>query len=160
IVAVFGKNLANQTMIAQETPLPFSLDGTSVSIKDSHGAVRPSPLFFVSPYQINYQISSDIAPGPPTLSLPPPAQFLALSSVSIKQVAPGLVTADATGGGLPAAVALRAKADGSQSYEAILRLNEGQNKFVPIPIDLGPDLGAESDQVFLVLFGTGIRHRS
>ncbi|HKC86532.1 MAG TPA: hypothetical protein VKG02_11185, partial [Blastocatellia bacterium] len=110
IVAVFGKNLANQTMTARETPLPFSLDGTSVSIKDSHGAVRPSPLFFVSPYQINYQISSDTAPGPATVSVTHGAEVLALSSVSIKQVAPGLFTADATGGGLPAAVALRAKA--------------------------------------------------
>ncbi len=28
------------------------------------------------------------------------------------------------------------------------------------PIDLGPDLGASSDQVFLVLYGTGFRLRS
>ena len=28
------------------------------------------------------------------------------------------------------------------------------------PIDLGPDLGSNSDQVFLVLYGTGFRFRS
>jgi uncharacterized protein (TIGR03437 family) len=29
-----------------------------------------------------------------------------------------------------------------------------------VPIDLGPDLGPASDQVFLILFGTGWRFRS
>ncbi|HEX8998786.1 MAG TPA: hypothetical protein VGB07_02730, partial [Blastocatellia bacterium] len=28
------------------------------------------------------------------------------------------------------------------------------------PIDLGPDLGTATDQVFLVLYGTGLRFRS
>jgi uncharacterized protein (TIGR03437 family) len=35
-----------------------------------------------------------------------------------------------------------------------------QNKFVAAPIDLGPDLGNASDQVFLVAYGTGVRGRS
>src|SRR5262249_12873560 len=34
--------------------------------------------------------------------------------------------------------------------------DEAQKQFVPVPIDLGP----ESDQVFLVGFGTGFRNRS
>jgi len=37
----------------------------------------------------------------------------------------------------------------------VARFDNGQNKFVPLPIDLGP----ESDQVFLVLFGSGVRFR-
>ncbi len=156
IVAVFGRNLANQTMVAQEMPLPYSLDGVAVSITDSRGAIRPSPIFFVSPNQINYQINPDTAPGPATVAVTRGAETLALSSVMIKPVAPGLFTADASGEGLPAAVALRIKADGKQSYEPILRFDSEQNKYIPIPIDLG----AESDQVFLALFGTGIRHRS
>src|SRR5262245_53750101 len=160
IVAIFGSNLSKQSMFARETPLPSSLDETTVSITDSRGAIRLSPLFFVSPYQINYQIRSDTAPGPATVSVNRGAEVLALGSVMIKKVAPGLFTADASGGGLPAAVALRIKADGSQSYEPILRFDAEQNRYVPIGIDLGPDLGAESDQVFLVVFGTGIRHRS
>src|SRR5207244_4198694 len=32
----------------------------------------------------------------------------------------------------------------------------GQNRFVPVPIDLG----AEGEQVYLTLYGTGIRNRS
>jgi uncharacterized protein (TIGR03437 family) len=48
------------------------------------------------------------------------------------------------------------KADGSQSYEPIAQFDAAQNRFVASPLDLGPG----TDQVYLVLFGTGIRHRS
>jgi hypothetical protein len=36
----------------------------------------------------------------------------------------------------------------------------GDGGYVALPIDLGPDLGSASDQVFLILFGTGFRNRS
>lgn len=160
MVAVFGKDLAGQTVFARETTLPSSMDGTEVWITDSNGLIWSAPLFFVSPYQINYQIPPGVAPGPAVVAVIRGSETVALSSALVKQVAPGLFTADASGGGLPAAVALRIKADGSQRYEPILRFDEEKNRYVPITIDLGPDLGAESDQVFLVLFGTGIRRRS
>lgn len=78
----------------------------------------------------------------------------------ITSVAPGLFTANASGQGVAAALALRIKADGTQSYEPVARFDPVQNKFVAVPIDLGPDLGNASDQVFLIPFGTGIRWRS
>jgi uncharacterized protein (TIGR03437 family) len=51
---------------------------------------------------------------------------------------------------------LRQRADGSQSVEPVAQFDQAQNRFVPRPLDLG----AESEQVFLVLFGTGVRGRS
>jgi uncharacterized protein (TIGR03437 family) len=74
----------------------------------------------------------------------------------INAVAPGLFTANADGEGVGAALALRIKADGSQSYESVAQFDPAQNRFVARPIDFGP----EGEQVYLVLFGTGIRHRS
>src|SRR5262249_3302306 len=65
-------------------------------------------------------------------------------------------TANATGSGVAAALALRVKADGTQIYESIATFDHAQNQFVAAPIDLG----APTDQVFLVLFGTGLRGRS
>ncbi|MGH9845261.1 MAG: hypothetical protein ACREEM_41630, partial [Blastocatellia bacterium] len=59
----------------------------------------------------------------------------------------------------PAAIALRAPAD-TQTFEPIARFDSTQNKFVTVPIDLGADRGVATDQVFLVLFGTGLRGRS
>jgi uncharacterized protein (TIGR03437 family) len=55
-----------------------------------------------------------------------------------------------------AAFALRVRADGSQQYESVAQFDPAQNKFVPLPLDLGP----EGDRVFLIMYGTGIRHRS
>src|SRR5204863_442930 len=71
-------------------------------------------------------------------------------------VAPGLFTANATGKGVAAASVLRIKADGSQIYESVGMYDPVQNQFVARPIDLGPS----TDQVFLILFGGGIRFRS
>jgi uncharacterized protein (TIGR03437 family) len=160
VVAVFGKDLANSTIAAAATPLPTALGETSVKVTDAKGVSGLAPLYFVSQYQVNYQVPPDTAPGPAVVTVTRGGAVVALSSVSIAEVAPGIFTADASGGGLPAAAALRVKADGSQDYEPILRFDAEQNRFVPIPIDLGPDLGAQSDRVFLVVFGTGFRRRS
>src|SRR5262249_60277724 len=81
-------------------------------------------------------------------------------TTQIDALAPSMFTAGASGQGLPAVVALRMKADGSQSYEEVVFFDQGLNKFVARPIDLGPDLGASTDQVFLILYGTGIRNRN
>lgn len=56
IAAMFGTDLADQTCTAAELPLPTELCGTSVVMRDATGAARPSPLFYVSPTQINFQV--------------------------------------------------------------------------------------------------------
>jgi uncharacterized protein (TIGR03437 family) len=57
---------------------------------------------------------------------------------------------------VPAGNALRVRADNSRENLAISTLDGATNRFVPLPIDLGP----ATDQVFLVMFGNGIRFRS
>jgi hypothetical protein len=39
---------------------------------------------------------------------------------------------------VPAAVVLRIKANGAQSFEALTQFNQATNRFEPAPIDLGP----------------------
>ncbi|MGH8595266.1 MAG: hypothetical protein ACREXT_01260 [Gammaproteobacteria bacterium] len=75
-------------------------------------------------------------------------------------VAPGLFTANASVQGVAAALALRVKADGTQAYEPVAQFDAARQQFVARPIDLGPDLGNATDQVFLILYGTGLRYRS
>jgi uncharacterized protein (TIGR03437 family) len=55
-----------------------------------------------------------------------------------------------------AAVALRVRGDGTQSNEPVAQFDSATGRFVALPIDLGP----ATDQVFVVLFGTGIRRVS
>lgn len=156
IIAAFGSGLATATQAAATTPLPTTLAGTTVKVRDSAGTERNAPLFFVSPTQINYLVPPSTANGAATITVSSSDGTLSIATPTINQVAPGLFTADASGQGLAAAVALRVKANGSQSFEPIARFDPTQSRFVPIPIDLGP----EGEQVFLILYGTGIRFRS
>ncbi|MCI0423656.1 MAG: hypothetical protein L0312_31305, partial [Acidobacteria bacterium] len=156
IVAAFGANPAAGTQAASGLPLPTTLAGVSVKVRDSLGAERPAPLFFVSPGQINYQIPPGTAGGQAAMMVTSGSNIVAAGSAVIAIVAPGLFSANASGQGVAAAVALRIRADSSQSFEPISRFDSAQNRFVAVPIDLGP----ESDQVFLILYGTGIRFRS
>src|SRR5262249_56388383 len=67
IVAAFGQHLATATQAAPTLPLPTTLAGTQVKVKDSAGLERLAPLFFVSPGQVNYQIPAGTAAGPAPL---------------------------------------------------------------------------------------------
>lgn len=152
IAAVFGAGLASTTQVAASVPLPTQLAGTSVRIKDSAGVERAAPLFFVSPNQINLQIPPAAAIGTTLLSVMNGNNAVAAGTMTINRAAPALFSADASGQGFAAAVILRVKSDGRQIFEPVTTVNAiGQLVGVPI------DLGGESDQVFLLLFGTGIR---
>src|SRR5262249_14246249 len=65
-------------------------------------------------------------------------------------------SADASGKGLAAALALRKKADGELIYESVLAYDQNQSRFVPVPISLDKP----GEEVFLILFGTGWRGRN
>ena len=102
------------------------------------------------------QWAPETATGPAVVLIRSAAGIISASAVEIVALAPGLFSADATGQGIAAAVALRVKADNTQSFEPVVRFDAVQQRFIPVPIDLG----AETDQVFLVLFGSGLRNRS
>ncbi|MGH9844821.1 MAG: cohesin domain-containing protein, partial [Blastocatellia bacterium] len=156
IVAAFGLSLATRVEVANILPLPTTLAGTTVKVKDSAGVERLAPLFFVAPGQINFLIPPGTASGAAMITITSGAGAVSMGNVNIAAVTPGLFAANANGQGVAAAVALRFKANGTQSFEPVSRFDPALNRFVPVPIDLGP----ESDQVFLILFGTGIRFRS
>jgi uncharacterized protein (TIGR03437 family) len=156
IAAAFGTAFATETRLAGVTPLPTVLAGAQVVVRDSIGVERLAPIFFVSPNQINYQIPAGVKTGPATVTIKDASGGAAAGVVMISPVAPGLFSANANGQGVAAAVVLRIKGDGSQNYEPVAEFNSAQNRFVARPIDLGP----ATDQLFLILFGTGIRNRS
>jgi uncharacterized protein (TIGR03437 family) len=156
IVAAFGETLATTTQSADALPLPTTLAGTQILIKDSVGVERPAPLFIVSPQQVNYQIPPGTAVGPAMVTARIGDIRVAGETVQIAATAPGLFSANANGQGVAAAVALRVKADGSSLYEQVARFDAAQNRVVAVPLDLGP----ETDQVFLILYGTGFKMHS
>lgn len=155
IASAFGANLASGTQAAPDLPLPTTLAGTSVKVKDFFGDERLAPLFFVSPGQINYLIPPGTATGTATISALNGANTVATGVTQISPIAPGLFAANSDGQGVAAAVVLRVSG-GTQSFETVAVLDQTTNRFVARPIDLG----SGADQVFLILFGTGVRGRS
>lgn len=160
IASIFGSNLAITTQIATSQPLPTELAGTRIRIKYDDGVERDAPLFFVSPSQINFQVPtitnfnfSPVAGYYRTVSIQVVRNGTVVNqgNVSITDFQPTIFTADSSGKGLPAAVAYRLKANGAESYEPVGRFDPAQGRFVTVPIEFGD----ETEQLFLVLFGTG-----
>lgn len=154
IVAAFGLDLATASEGGLTVPLPTSLAGTSIKVKDGAGTERLAPLFYVSSLQVNYQLPPGTVTGTATMTLTSGDGKVSTGTSTIELVAPGLFTLDGSGKGLPAAYILRIKANNQAIEEPLWQ--PGPNGPVPVPIDLG----VESDQVFLVLFGTGMRFRN
>jgi uncharacterized protein (TIGR03437 family) len=154
IIAAFGSSLATATTSAR-LPLPTELAGTRVIVTDNTGLERAARLYFVSPAQVNFQMPPEIVAGTARVSIVSGNGVLSSGLYRIAPVAPGLFTANATGQGVAAAVVLRLRNDGVLSYEPVARFDSAANRIVPVPIDLG----AESDQLALLLYGTGLRNR-
>ena len=79
---------------------------------------------------------------------------VSIGTVEVESVAPSLFSANADGVGVPAGYALRFGADGSVVPLAISRTDATTGRSVPLSIDLG----TETDETYLVLFGTGLRN--
>jgi uncharacterized protein (TIGR03437 family) len=156
IAALFGANMAASTAVASTNPLPTTLGGIKVTVKDALGTERDAPLFFVSSAQINLLMPVGTSTGTATITVSRDGTAIGQGLLTVENVGPGLFAANANGQGVAAAVVLRVKADGSQSYEAVAGLNQAGTAFEALPIDLGP----ETDQVFLIAYGTGFRNRT
>ena len=104
IVAAFGIQLATGTEGASSQPLPTTLAGTTVKIRDSNGVERLAPLFYVSPGQVNYEIPAGIATGPATVTISNGNGFAAIEKTVIKATAPSIFTYDSSGSGAAAAL--------------------------------------------------------
>jgi uncharacterized protein (TIGR03437 family) len=152
IAAAWGTGLTQNSVRATALPLPTVLDGAEVKVKDSANTERSAGLFFVSPGQINYLVPDGTATGAATVTVLRNGALVAQGSATIDTIAPAFFSANADGKGAPAAVILRLRG-GAATFEPIVQMNAQTQKFDPLPIDLGP----ATDQVYLILFGSGFR---
>jgi uncharacterized protein (TIGR03437 family) len=153
IASAFGANLAVSSEGVTTKSLPTTLGGTRVRITDSKGAEREAALFFVSPTQVNYQIPAGTAEGVATITITNRDGIETKGFVYIGRVAPGIFSADATGTGVAAADVVYVRSDGSQVWERAARFDATANRFVATPIVVS------GDAAYLILYGTGLRHR-
>jgi uncharacterized protein (TIGR03437 family) len=150
IASAFGTNLATQTAQSAGPP-PVSLAGVSVSVTDSAGVARQAGIFYISSTQVNYLIPPDTASGLATVSIMANSNVTATGQMQIVPVAPALFTMNSDN--LAAANVVKVSQDGDQTYESIYQTDQNGN-ITALPIDLG----SETDTVYLILYGTGIRN--
>jgi len=148
IGSLFGMGLADAFIQIDQLPLPTTAGGSILEVTDSTGTTRPSALFFVAGTQVNFEVPPGTALGPATLTVQRGGDDFLSAPIEIRAVAPGLFAANARGSGVAAAFSLRIAADGTRTQELIF-----DTGLSAAPVDLGP----EGDQVFLLLFGTGVR---
>jgi uncharacterized protein (TIGR03437 family) len=153
IIAAFGSLLATTTKAATTIPLPTTIEGTSVTIRDSANVERLAPLFFVSPAQVNYAVPAETALGQATVEVRSGDGTISRGTLTVRAVAPAVFTANSNGRGVPAANLLRVRANGEQIFESLAEFDAAENRFKTKPIDLGP----EGERVFLILYLTGLR---
>jgi uncharacterized protein (TIGR03437 family) len=138
---LFGQNLSSTTASGSGNPLPTSLGGVTVTIGGSLAG-----LSYVSPGQINLVLPSGVAVGTATVNVFNNGNLVGTGTAAVQTVAPGLYAANGSGSGLASA--------NWQRYNSAGTLLDSENVSVPI------NFGAPTDQVYLILYGTGFRHVS
>ena len=142
IVSAFGTGLAAGKAGASALPLPTTLGGVTIEVKDAAGVTRQAPLFYVSPGQINYAIPDGTADGAATVTIQSGTGTFAATQ-QIVSVAPGIFNAN----GLAAGTAEKT-VNGQQ--ELVTLVNNG----AAVPVDVS------GGGTYLTLYGTGIRNHA
>jgi uncharacterized protein (TIGR03437 family) len=154
IGSAFGKRIGASTESAHSLPLPTTLGGLSVEVTDSANVSQMAQLFYVSPNQINFVFPDTVATGVATVKIMNGTSSPPSTTVPVTLVAPGLFTANGAGTGVAAAIAIR-RIIATQTDTQVPVYHCDANGCTSVAIDLEPDA-----QVFLELYGTGLRGRS
>jgi uncharacterized protein (TIGR03437 family) len=131
-----------------------TLSGVSVQVTDASKVSVMDPLFYVAPNQINFLVPGGVALGMASVKILNGDSVPPTTTIQVAAVAPGLFTANGSGTGVPAAIAIR-RSIATQTDTPVPVFHCDANGCTSMTIDLGPDA-----QVILELFGTGIRGRS
>ena len=153
LASAFGRNLAVTAASAGAGPLPVTLSGTAVSVQDSAGEILPASLLYVSPQQVNFLVPAGVSTGAGAVTITSRSDSSTVTQsapIEITRVSPALFALNSNG--LAAAYVVRVSRDGIQTILPVFGVDNGA--VVATPIDPGTD----TDQVYLILFGTGIRN--
>jgi uncharacterized protein (TIGR03437 family) len=146
IIAAFGGGLASTT--AQTGALGTMLGGVTVTVQDSAGTSRLADLFYVSPTQINYAMPAGTATGQAAITIANGPATVTVNQ-QIGTVLPGIFAVDGI-----AAANVQTYQNGQLTAAALSFQVASNGAVTPLPIDVS------TGQVFVLLYGTGIRHAS
>ena len=159
VATVSAASFARAAPVAAEsivTAFGSDLAGANVMVTDSFGITRPATLFGSTAGQISLQIPAGTPTGAAFVIVLRDQAAVAAGSLKIVETAPGLFSANGNSEGVAAATVLRVRADGGRNLEFVATFDTARGTFVPSPVNVGP----ESDQLFVTLYGTGLRFHS
>ncbi len=136
IATAFGSDLAAGTSA-----------GTTVTVRDSTGTVNPATLLYAYTQQIAFVIAAGTAVGSAAVTVTSGDGTVSTETVQVAAVAPGLFSANATGQGVAAAIAVQ-----GTNASLIFSCGSAPLSCAPVPVNV--------NQTVLELYGTGIRGHS
>lgn len=128
---------------------PAKPSGIGVNVTDSARTTRAAKVFYASASQINYALPDGTATGNATITITG-ATNTYTSQAQIVSVAPGVFNT----GGLAVGNTLTVH-NGKQTSGNLVQA-DSSGKIQPAPINVGTG----SDQVYLILYGTGLRNHT
>jgi uncharacterized protein (TIGR03437 family) len=149
VASGYGVDLAPTTATSSGPDYPTSLGGVRVHVVDARGVDHLAPILYVSPTQINFQISPNVALGYAIVNVENPASSrpAGARAAPIGLGGPVLYTVDDSVNGTAAATAVRVQADGTQTSVPVFQCSMGAG-CTSVPIDL-----AAKGTVYLSLYG-------
>lgn len=151
-VTAFGTNLAGALVAATTLPLPTSLAGTTVTVVDSASVSRAAGLYFVAPGRVSFLLPANTAAGTATVTINAAGGTMFTATIEVATVAPGLFSAESNGAGVMKGYAIRTVGM-VETIEQVARFNQPSGRWVEVA------LAAPTEQLTLVLLGTGFRNR-
>jgi uncharacterized protein (TIGR03437 family) len=148
-----GADLAQTTQQALSLPLPSSLGGVNITVKDAVGNSATASMLYVSPGQINFLMPLGLATGVATFTISNGSNAPVTAVGGVGQVAPALFSMAGTGTGVAAATAMSIGSGSPASPVSVFDCSSLPCQAVPIDV-------SGSAPVYLTLYGTGIRNRS
>ncbi len=124
IVSAFAGGMSTITLAAPSLPLPTSLGGTKVVLKNVGGTEYVAPLFY-SPNQVNFLMPEGIVIGTHTVTINSGNGAVFTSSIQVVDTYASVFSANADGSGVLAGNAVRVKSDGTQSSEPVAQYDSG-----------------------------------
>lgn len=129
LASIYGANLAS------------AIAPVTVQVTDSASVIRTAQTFYQSGGRVDFEVPAGTSVGPATVNFTSGLEWTS-ATTTVSAIAPAIFTADQSGTGLAAGSATTLTAAG-------LQLSQPLNN----PIDLSDPTA----QVFLVLYGTGLR---
>lgn len=145
-----GSNLATGSEAGDPAALTGTLGGASVKVVDSAGNEFAALIYSTTPNSIRF-IVPDAQAGTATVTVTGADGQVWSTSAEIANVSPGFYSVNPDG--LAQGYMVRVDPDGTQSALLFTQTNPDTGAEEPVAIDLGP----EGTQVYLVLYGTGMR---